>query len=81
MKKKKKKKMFKESMPPSKPMGFPGKMVEQRKYSQDDERYNDKQDSMDNFGMKPKSAAGALNKAKEGYSKRPRPKPSKKKKR
>ena len=82
MKKRKMGKM-KEAMPPSKKLvKRGGKQVAGRKYSQDKEEYDDKIGDEDNFpSRKPADISGALRRAKEGYSKKPRVKPAKKKQR
>lgn len=78
---KKKKMSFKEKMPPSKKQNMKGgKEVAGRKYSQVKEEYDDKIGDEDNFpARKPADISGALRRAKEGYSKKPRVKPDKKK--
>lgn len=69
--------MRKEMMAPSKKMQKPAKKVKQRKYAEADEKYEKKQ-KMFNHKKNPAGIAEALNKAKIGYSKKPRVKPSKK---
>lgn len=70
---------YKEKMAPSKKMQKPAKRVKQRKYVEADEEYDVKQDRKSrNKRRKPADIGAALNKAKEGYSKKPRVKPSKK---
>lgn len=70
---------FKERMPPSKRLVKKGgKQVAGRKYSEVKEEYDDKIGDEDNFpSRKPADISGALRRAKEGYSKKPRVKPSK----
>lgn len=70
---------FKEKMPPSKNLVTKGgKQVTGRKYSQVKEEYDDKIGDEDNFpSRKPADISGALRRAKEGYSKKPRVKPDK----
>lgn len=68
----------KEKMAPSKKMVKPSKRVSQRKYTQADEKYDKREDFIDNKKKKPAGIATAMNKAKEGYSKKPRVKASKK---
>ena len=70
---------FKEKMPPSKKLvSKGGKQVAGRKYSQIKEEYDDKIGDEDNFpSRKPADISGALRRAKEGYSKKPRVKPDK----
>lgn len=85
MKKKKKKigmnseNSFKEKMPPSKKLVTKGgKQVAGRKYSQDKEEYDQRERDEDNHPTrKPADISGALRRAKEGYSKKPRVKPDK----
>lgn len=81
MKKKEKKKSvkFKEKMPPSKKLVTKGgKQVVGRKYSQVKEEYDDREGKEDNHPTrKPADISGALRRAKEGYSKKPRVKPDK----
>lgn len=61
-------------------MQKPGKQVKGKKYAVDLEEYDDKIGDEDNKPTrKPADIAGALKRAKEGYSKKPRVKPSKKK--
>ncbi len=81
MKKMKKPKGIKEPMPPSKKLVKKGaKQVAGRKYSQVKEEYDDKIGDEDNFpSRKPADISGALRRSKEGYSKKPRVKPDKKK--
>ncbi len=76
-------KKMKEAMPPSKKLVKKGgKKVAGRKYSQAKEEYDDKIGDEDNHpSSKPADISGALRRAKEGYSKKPRVKPSKKKQR
>lgn len=76
-------KKLKERMPPSKKLVTKGgKRVAGRKYSQVKEEYDDKIGDEDNFpSRKPADISGALRRAKEGYSKKPRVKPDKKKQR
>jgi len=69
---------YKESMPPSKKMQKPAKRVAQRKYTAADEAYDKAEDFKENKKKKPADISQALNKAKEGYSKKPRVKMSKK---
>lgn len=70
---------FKEKMPPSKKLVKKGgKKVAGRKYSEAKEEYDDKIGDEDNFpARKPADISGALRRAKEGYSKKPRVKPDK----
>lgn len=73
---------FKEKMPPSKKQNMKGgKQVAGRDYSEDLEemeaRKGRKKD--DDWIKKPADLSGAFKKAKEGYSKKPRVKPDKKK--
>jgi len=72
-------KKMKEKMPPSKKISMKGgKQVAGRKYSQAKEEYDDKIGDQDNFpARKPADISGALRRAKEGYSKKPRVKPVK----
>lgn len=64
---------------PSKKMVKPAKRVAQRKYAAADEAYDKKMNKKENMSdKKPDDIADALNKAKEGYSKKPRVKLSKK---
>lgn len=65
---------------PKKKMVKPAKRVSQRLYNADKEEYDEKKRKKDLKGRKPSDIADALNKAKEGYSKKPRVKPSTKKK-
>ena len=70
----------KEAMPPSKKLKKPGKKVAQRKYNADKEKFDKKMSVKDNSWKKtPSGIAEAMDKASEGYSKKPRVKPSKKK--
>lgn len=68
---------FKEKMPPSKKLVTKGgKQVAGRKYSEVKEEYDDKIGDEDNYPTrKPADISGALRRAKEGYSKKPRVKP------
>ena len=70
---------FKEKMPPSKKIVKKGaKQVAGRKYSEVKEEYDDRMGDEDNFpSRKPADVSGALRRAKEGYSKKPRVKPDK----
>ena len=70
---------FKEKMPPSKKLVTKGgKQVAGRKYSEVKEEYDDKIGDEDNHpSRKPADISGALRRAKEGYSKKPRVKPDK----
>lgn len=63
---------------PKKKMQKPAKRVAQRKYTADDEKYDAMQHNKMLAKKKPFDIADALNKAKQGYSKKPRVKPSKK---
>ena len=65
-------------MAPSKKMQKPAKRVAQRKYTAADEAYDMKQSKKMSSQKKPKDIADAMNKAKEGYSKKPRVKLSRK---
>lgn len=71
---------FKEKMPPSKKQVMKGgKQVAGRKYSEVKEEYDDRKGKLeDNHpSLKPADISGALRRAKEGYSKKPRVKPDK----
>jgi hypothetical protein len=72
-------KKLKEKMPPSKKIVKKGgKQVAGIKYSQEKEEYDNKIGDEDNFpSRKPADISGALMRAKEGYSKKPRVKPDK----
>ena len=72
-------KKLKEKMPPSKKLVKKGgKQVAGRKYSQVKEEYDDKIGDEDNHPTrKPADISGAIRRAKEGYSKKPRVKPDK----
>ena len=63
---------------PKKTMVKPAKRVAQSKYNADMEKYTNKKSKKSIMGKKPAGISSALNKAKEGYSKKPRVKPSKK---
>ena len=67
---------LKEKMPPSKKMQKPGKMVKGINYPVKEEEYDKKQRKK---VTRTDSIAKELKMAKEGYSKEPRVKPSKKK--
>lgn len=69
---------FTEKMPPSKKLVTKGgKQVSGINFSQALEKYNRKMGDKDNFpAKKPADISGALRRAKEGYSKKPRVKPS-----
>lgn len=69
---------YKEAMPPSKKMQKPAKRVAQRKYDEDKEEFDQKVKRKENGFKKPAGIQSALNKDKEGYDKKPRVKPSKK---
>jgi hypothetical protein len=84
--KKKKSKMksensFRKKMPSSKSLAKKGgKQVAGRDYSEDLEEYEDKQGKKSNKPVHlPADISGALRKSKEGYSKKPRVKPDKRK--
>ena len=74
-------KKMKEKMPPSKKMQKPGKIVKGIKYSEDLENMTAKVGKkMDNKpSSRPNDISGALMRAKEGYSKKPRVIPQRKK--
>lgn len=67
-------------MPPSKKMQKPASRKKQRDYAEDMEDYEVKRSKKDNGRKKPADISAAMNKAKEGYSKKPRVMPSKKRK-
>ncbi len=73
---------YKEAMPPSKKMAKPAAKVKQRKYAEDKEKYDYDEkvkEGKKNPG-KPVGISQALDMSKEGYSKKPRVQPSKKRK-
>jgi len=71
-------KKLKEKMPPSKAKTKPGKKVEGIKYAQALESYEEKEEYLASRSKgKPDGIAQALQKAKEGYSKKPRVKADK----
>jgi len=72
--------MKKEKMAPSKKMQKPAARVEQRKYAADKEKYDKKMSrEIGDYDSRPKGIADAMNRASEGYSKKPRVVKSKKK--
>lgn len=65
---------------PKKKMVKPAKKVAQRKFNAAEEKFDEMENKKDNKSMKkPMDIADALNKAKQGYSKKPRVKASTKK--
>lgn len=69
--------MKKEYMDPSKKMRKPAGKAKQRKYSEKLEDYErDLSDKLFNYNKQPHGVAQALNRSPEGYSKKPRVKPS-----
>lgn len=76
-------KKYKEKMPPPKKMAKPAKRVKQRLYDEDKEKHDDAVEVREGrkFTPKPRGIAQAMDQAKEGYSKKPRVIPSKKRSR
>lgn len=71
-------KKLKGDLPAKKPMGKPAKKVMQRKFNEVSEEYNGKKYKKENSKIKLTDIGEALNKAKNGYDRKPRVKPSKK---